>query len=224
MSEVLWSALAFVLTVMVLSYLVGDNPLFRLAVFVFIGVASGYAAVVVWYNVIWPTVILPVLSAESLERRLLAAIPLLLGVLLWLKLVPGLSKLGNISVAYLVGVGAAVAVAGAVVGTLFPQTSATIGMFDLAAARAQGIGAGERLFDAFTLLLGTVSSLAFFHFGTRKGQSRRPPGLEALARLGAVFIAVALGALFAGVYLSALTALVDRLHAIFQFLRIFLGG
>ena len=34
---------AMLLTVMVLSYLIGDNPLFRIASHLFIGVAAGYA-------------------------------------------------------------------------------------------------------------------------------------------------------------------------------------
>ena len=44
---------AMLLTIMVLSYIIGDNILFRLAVHIFIGVASGYAAVLILYNVLW---------------------------------------------------------------------------------------------------------------------------------------------------------------------------
>ena len=39
---------------MVFSYLIGDNPLFRIAVYLFIGVSSGYAATVVWHHVLVP--------------------------------------------------------------------------------------------------------------------------------------------------------------------------
>ena len=42
------------LTLMVLSYLFGNNPFFRLAQYLFIGVAAGYAVVLAWNQVLWP--------------------------------------------------------------------------------------------------------------------------------------------------------------------------
>ena len=46
--------LAWLLTVMVLSYLVRDNPMFRVATYLFVGVASGYAGAIAWHNVLEP--------------------------------------------------------------------------------------------------------------------------------------------------------------------------
>ena len=45
--EVISAVVGFFLTVMIFSYLIGDNPLFRIAVYLFVGVASGYAAAVI---------------------------------------------------------------------------------------------------------------------------------------------------------------------------------
>src|SRR5574341_2258727 len=70
--------LGFALTIMVFSYVFGDNGLFRAALYIFIGVASGYAAVVAWYNVLWPQLIIPV-AFGSQSERLFAAFPLVLG-------------------------------------------------------------------------------------------------------------------------------------------------
>lgn len=224
LSDLIWGSVAFLLTVMTLSYLLGDNPLFRLAVYVFVGVAAGYAAVVALYNVIWPTVLLPVLQPVTPAQRLLAVIPLVMGVLLLFKLSPALTRLGNPVVGYLVGVGAAIAIGGAVVGTLFPQAAATAGLFDLQAAQAQGVSAAERLFDAVFMLVGVVSTLLYFHFGGRRQDRQRPAWVKPLAALGEGFIAVAFGAIFAGVYLAALTALVDRVHFLVRFVQNLLGG
>ncbi len=44
--EIISALVGFLLTLMVFSYLIGDNPLFRIAVYLFIGVSSGYAATV----------------------------------------------------------------------------------------------------------------------------------------------------------------------------------
>ncbi|HLV33734.1 MAG TPA: hypothetical protein VKY59_01415, partial [Spirillospora sp.] len=50
----LWAG--FVLTLMVFSYILGDNFLYRLAVYVFVGLAAGYIVVITWESVIWPWV------------------------------------------------------------------------------------------------------------------------------------------------------------------------
>jgi hypothetical protein len=47
------TVLGFIFTLLVFSYVFGDNALFRLTIYIFIGVAAGYAAVLAWYNVIW---------------------------------------------------------------------------------------------------------------------------------------------------------------------------
>ena len=62
--------LSFLLTLMILSYLVGDNPAFRVAVYIFVGVSAGYAAAVAWWQVIYPKVLLPLLTGSLIERLL----------------------------------------------------------------------------------------------------------------------------------------------------------
>ena len=79
--------ISFLLTLMILSYLIGDNPVFRVAVYIFIGVSAGYVAAVAWWQVLYPKIFVPLLTGSFLER-LLALIPLILGVLLLMKLSP----------------------------------------------------------------------------------------------------------------------------------------
>jgi len=52
--EIISALLGLILTLMIFSYLIGDNPLFRIAIYLFIGVSSGYAATVVWHYVLVP--------------------------------------------------------------------------------------------------------------------------------------------------------------------------
>jgi hypothetical protein len=108
-SDLIVGVTGFLLTIMVLSYLVGDNALFRFAIHVFVGVSAGYIAVIALYRVILPFLVTPLLTAPLLERGLLL-VPLLLAALLLMKISPRLSWLGGPAVAYLVGAGAAVAV------------------------------------------------------------------------------------------------------------------
>jgi hypothetical protein len=218
--DLVWMAVSFLLTLMVFSYILGDNPLFRLAVYLFIGVTAGYAAAVAIHNVIIPQLITPLLFG-SLEQRVYIAFPLLLSALLLLKISPRLAPLGNPAMAYLVGVGVATAIGGALLGTLFPQTLATI---NLGQVRDGNVGSG--LVEALIIIIGVVTTLAYFHFGARP-QVNRPPRqpalVETLSVVGGGFIALTLGVIFAGVYSAALTALIERSNFLIQFVQALMG-
>ncbi len=215
-ANVISGVIAFLFTLMVLSYLVGDNPLFRVAVYVFVGVSAGYVAVVAWWQVLWPNLVVPVLSGTPAQKSLLA-VPILLGGLLLMKAWPPLTRLGMPAMGLLVGAGAAVAIGGAVVGTLIPQVGATIEGFN-----TQKFASPLELIDAVLILGGVVTSLVYFHFGahaTPDGTVRRFGVIEAVAFIGSLFVAVALGVLFAGIYAAALTALIERLYFLGMFFR-----
>jgi len=125
----------------------------------------------------------------------------------------------------LVGVGAAVAVGGAVMGTILPQSLATMDALNFSLMPAQGIGFTQFVVTGVFILVGTVSSLAYFHFHARPQPNRLPArrkGIEGLARVGEWFIAVTFGALFAGVYLAAASALASSITSLWQFLLMWL--
>lgn len=212
--------ISFLFTILVLSYLIGDNPLFRIAVYIFVGVSSGYVAAVAWWQVIVPRLIYP-LAYGSVPEKAITAIPLLGAVMLLMKISPRLTGLARIAMAFLVGVGAAVIIAGGLSGTLVPQISATINAFDMNAASARNISIVEVIFNGAFILAGTVFTLAYFHFGARPkadGSIRRLGLIEISAWIGRVFIGVTLGAIFAGVYAAALTALIERVSSLVDFL------
>ena len=198
----------FLLTLMVVSYVLEDNALFRVAIHLFIGVASGFAAVLVIYNVIVYQIIFP-LREGNLDKIYLLLPPVILGIWLLVKSSPRLASIGNPVAAFLVGIGAAAALGGAVTGTIFPQVKASI---DLAQP-------GANLLTGGLILFGTVATLAYFHFfiPTRGDQpAQRPQWLDVIAKIGRGFIAVTFGALFAGVYLAALAALIERVSTIWN--------
>lgn len=206
---------SLILTLLVFSYLLGDNPLFRLAIHVFVGVAAGLAAVIAWTNVIWPQLALPLLEGSQSER-VLAVVPLVMSALLLMKISQRLGKWGSVSTAYLVGVAAATAIGGAVIGTLFRQVEATINLFDHGAL-AGGVGA---FLEALVILVGTLATLLYFNFTIRPKltkEGERSPLMAGIAVIGNVFIVIALGSLFSGVYAAALSAFVERWQFIGRF-------
>ncbi len=212
--------ISFLFTILVLSYLIGDNPLFRIAVYIFVGVSSGYVAAVAWWQVIVPRLIDP-LAYGSVSEKAITAIPLLGAVMILMKISPRLTGLARIAMAFLVGVGAAVIIAGALSGTLVPQISATINAFDMNAANARNISMVEVIFNGAFILAGTIFTLIYFHFGARPkadGSIRRLGLIEISAWIGRIFIGITLGTIFAGVYAAALTALIERISSLINFL------
>jgi hypothetical protein len=219
-TNLITGAISFLLTVMVLTYLIGDNPVFRVAVYLFIGVSAGYVAAVAWHQVLYPLLVVPLL-AGSMADRLLALIPLILGLLLLFKLSPRTARLGNPSMAFLVGVGAAVVVGGAVMGTIIPQTRASMNAFNLANA---GQSWPKQLFEGVVMLIGTLTTLVYFHYGAKATTSGPQRGklINILAWVGQVFIAITFGVVFSGVFAAALTALIERLNFIVTYLSLFI--
>ena len=218
--ELISALIGLVLTLMVFSYLIGDNPLFRIAIYLFIGAASGYAAAVVVQ-----TVLVPKLFQSIATLNPLAILPFIFGLSLLAKLSPRTSWIGNFAMAVLVGVGTAAAVGGALLGTLMPQSQAAIDNFDVLAAANLG-EAASRLLQGFIMLGGTVFTLASFHFSAGRaadGVPKRNRLLEGIAWVGRIFIAITFGVLFAGVYMSALTAMIERLSFVLNFIRELVG-
>lgn len=221
--DLLSAVFGLIFTLMVFSYLLRDNPLFRVAIYIFVGVSSGYAATVIVYSVLLPR--LRLLQTNDLNQLILAIVPMLLGISLLAKLSPRISWIGNFAMAVLVGVGAASALGGAVLGTLIPQAQAAIDAFDFRAAPSAS-DAFLSLLSGVVMLVGTVFTLGYFHFTGQQGPDgtpRRNRVFEWIAWVGRIFIAITFGVLFAGVYMAALTAMIERLSFIINFFRQFIG-
>ncbi len=205
-ADLITGALSFFFTVALLSYLIGDNPLYRLALHLFIGVGVGYATLVVIYQVLVPRLVVP-LSSGNISIVALATVPLVLFIFLVFKLSPRTTPLGNIAVAYLLGVGTAVAVAGALKGTLLPQVQASW-------LSLMPDGTAGFLNNAI-ILVGAITTLLTFQFWLRgrtpAGEARRVAPMVILANIGQGFLAVTLGVVYAGMILSGIAVFSERL-------------
>ncbi len=212
--------IGLILTLMIFSYLIGDSPLFRIAVYIFVGISSGYAATVVWHQVLVPKLFGSFQTADP-TQLIFMIVPLVLCISLLAKLSPRIAWIGNFAMAVLVGVGAAAAIGGALLGTLIPQARASMAALDFRSA-ATGTDAFLGLVEGTVMLVGTTFTLASFHFSASRapdGTAKRNRILEIIAWIGRIFIAVTLGVLFAGVYMAALTAMIERLSSIINFIR-----
>jgi len=199
----LW--VGFVLTLMIFSYVLGDNLLYRIAVYVFVGLAAGYTTMLAVDSVIGPWLTATIFSGDP-GGMLLGAVPLLLGLLLLLRTTGRFSRLGGLALAFLIGVGTAVALVGAISGTLLPVAGSVIG------------GLQADLLNGFLILLGVVCTLIYFQYLARRdpsGHVQRPLLVRAFGAVGQGVVSVTLGALYGGAILTSLTILSERLVFIF---------
>ena len=207
--------LAFVITLMVLSYVFGDNPLYRLASYIFVGSSAGYIAAVLIKDVLLVRLQSVTVGGVTPSEISMLGVLGIFTILLLGKLNPSFAFVGNIPMAMIVGVGTAVAVSGAVIGTLLPNL--------------MGLGAGASLSQAPLVILalfGTVATLIYFNFTFLKKETapNEPPvWMRIFSAIGKFFIMVSLAVLFAGVLTASINALVDGFAFFSEMLRIALN-
>ena len=209
------------LTLMVFSYIFGDNVLFKLATHIFVGVAVGYAMIVVWHQVFYPA-----FSSGNVASVLPA---LILCVLLIFKLRPtqgGVTNaLGSLALAFVLGVGVALAIGGALVGTLLPQISAMVNISlnpNHYPDTENEVGLVLWL-NNIIMVLGAIGTFFYFTFTVRSQGflgGLREGFVRFWAGMGRLMLIFTLGALFANAFSSRVALLVSRL----QFLAGLFGG
>lgn len=232
--ETIGLILSLLLTLMVLSYIFGENPLFKLAEHIFVGVSVGYAVLVGWYLVLSPA-LFQINPDESTFNLVTKLPPAILAFLLVFKVRPNQTDtggaLGSIALAFLGGVGAAVAIAGGLLGTLFPQTMAVAGL-NLSAANpayadAPAFWLHNQFLSNIVIIIGTIGTLFYFTF------TQRPQGflsgirsnfVSFWAGMGRWIVLITLGALFANTVSARVALLVSRIQFLADGFRTLIGG
>ncbi|MFL5735403.1 MAG: hypothetical protein ACJ78Q_19765 [Chloroflexia bacterium] len=197
--------LAGLLTLMVFSYLVGANPLWRVAQSLLVGVSVGYIALVLLTQVIAPQVarvVAPAAGADPNDRWL-AAVPVALGLLLLIRVAYPGAWPASFGLNLIVVVGSALALGGALAGTLVPQSLDTMRLLDFNNPAA-AVG-------NVVLVAGVVLGLAYFAFGARPSGDRPMP-IRALSTSGRWVLVISFGAILGSLATTFYAALIERLE------------
>ena len=224
MAENTIALLSFVLTLMVFSYVLGDIPLvsalYRSAVFIFAGMTAAFTLVVTYEGLILPY-LQDIQDTTSSWTTLGHAADvyifftaLLFGLLLLLKPIHALTWLTNSVFAVVIVVGASVAAAGALSGTLFPLLHASAAIPD------DIVTDFSALVDRLLIFVGAMTALFYFHYQVRANRDGLGQGSrlsQGFRHIGKAFIVTTLGAIYASTILTCLTILSERISFIFQF-------
>lgn len=201
-------------TLFIFSFLYKDNPFYKFAEHLFVGVSAGYYVVLNFWTVIYTNLWSPLVrafggelaggpfAASQGDYRGWFIIPGLLGLLLFTRLFSKIDWMSRWALAVIIGVYAGLKTTGFAQGDLVAQIAASLQPLWIPGDLAGSL-------NAILFTIGLIASLLFFFF------SREHKGaLGVASRLGVIFLMVSFGAGYGYTVMSRISLLIGR----FQFL------
>ena len=201
--------LSIFLTLCIFSYLYEDNPIYKFAEHLFLGVSIGYGVIEVFYGVLRPNLIDKLVLADTwtLTRIGLLA-PLVMFLLLFTKFSRKYGWLARIPIAFLVAAFAGVKMTGEANARLITQVRQS--MPDLAAVWTDyGMWSWEHdgagLFSSLLLVIGLSATLLHFYFSAPHNRVMR-----GVSRFGVLMLMLSFGASFGYTVMGRISLAIGR--------------
>lgn len=194
----LWIA-AF-LTLCVFSFLLGDNPFYKFAEHVYVGVSAGY-----WMCVGYWGTIKPEITDKLLAGKWIALIPLILGIMLLFQLSPKTSWVSRWPLCFLVGMYAGLQIVYTMDAMIIEQVQASIK--PLLVWDTDGTFDYSTMFVNWVLVFGLLTGMIYFYFSVPHKGIVFGTG----ARVGIWVLMIALGASFGYTVMARISLLIGRM-------------
>jgi hypothetical protein len=195
---------AALITFAIFSFLWKDNPFYKFAEHLVVGVSAGYWVIILYRTSLVPKLVEPltrVFSGESATvGDVLVIIPMVLGLLLFTRFVPTLAWISRITMAYILGIGSGAAI------PLVLQTGVIQQVYPMMAMFLPGhtVGTWDWITN-FLVLGGVLCGLAYFFF------SARHEGLiGGMSKVGIWTLMIGFGASFGYTVMSRISLLYGR--------------
>jgi len=207
------------LTLFIFSFLYKDNPLFKLAENLYVGVSVGYTIVKTYDTVIVYLIWKPIV--ENKEWSLL--IPVAIGLLMLTRYVPKAAWLSRYAFAFIVGVGSGLAIPRTISSFILKQIEDTVRPL-MMLVPGEGVTFTWSLLNpasslnTIVILIGVSSVLFYFFFSVE----HTGPG-KAVARTGILFLMIAFGAAFGYTVMARMSLLIGRLTDLIEFSNVSYG-
>ena len=183
-------------TLAIFSFLFKDNPVYRLAESIYVGLALGFGFAVSIQNVFIPRVWIPIFH----NHQWLLLIPAAVGLLFFAQLVPKLRWLIRIPMAIFIGYGVGVGIPRTIQASFLKQIEYTIltkTTFSTLSLAITGV----------LVFIGVITTVMYFFFS-----ARRKGALKTVSYIGVVFIMVGFGATFGYTVMGRVSLLIGRLQ------------
>jgi len=191
------------LTLAIFSFLYEDNPIYKLAEHIFLGISIAIGATEIYFGVFKPN-----LLDKLAEGRLLSIIPLMLLIMLLLKVTKKLDYMAKVPIAFIVAAFAGVKLTGEANANLMTQVAQT--MPDLPAVYEEhGIWSwdadGAGVFSSIFLVLGLCACLLHFYFSARQTKS-----MAVVSKVGIIVLMLSFGASFGYTVMGRISLAIGR--------------
>ena len=187
------------ITLSLYSFLYKDNPLFKFAENLYVGVAAAYTLAQVWYPIILVDVLNPLFDLNNQTGGSydgLLVIPALLGLGVLTQLASDkINWISRISFAFIVGLGSGLAI---------PRTIAANVLAQLEPSMRPITATWEGL-DLLIILVGVVTVLVYFFYSV---EHTGPVGVA--SKIGIWFLMISFGASFGYTIMARLSLLIGR--------------
>ena len=225
--------IAAFLTLAIFSYLYKDNPFYKVAEHLFVGISTGYwTSMFFWtqlepnlFGRLWPASeynsdllwyklynVLGVFSSvfpdgginKGHDMELLYLLPFALGIMMLLSVSAKLSWMARWGIAYTVGMAAGLRAYGFLNSNVLGQIKGSA--FQIFNSDLPFFAlASESIFNNFIILIGTITGLMYFYF------SREHTGnFGKLSKLGIYFLMISFGASFGFAVMGRISLLIGR--------------
>jgi hypothetical protein len=185
-------------TFAIFSFLYKDNPIYKIAEQVFVGLSAGYWFVYTIYNVLKPNLWNPLTSDFS--NNLILLIPTVLGIMMLMRLISKIDWVSRYPIAILIATTAGISFLRFLKSDVIGQLRAT--MINPFAGDNWVIILGQIL-----LVVGTITGVIYFYF------SKKHAGAFGVsAKVGIYFLMVSFGAAFGYTAMARISLLIGRLQ------------
>lgn len=207
------------LTLMIFSFLVKDNPLYKFAEHLFVGVSAAYWMVQGFWQEIVPNLLAKLFpaafvdlvdAARGQEPNWVYLIPLLLGILLLMRLVTPIAWISRWSMAFIIGYTAGSNLTRYLVSDFILQVKKTLELPMFVVDAAGPLQAVMFTFSHIVIVGGVICGLIYFFF------SKEHTGAFGKAsRAGIWVLMIAFGASFGYTVMARISLLIGRLEFLF---------
>jgi len=194
-----WVWIGALLTLAIFSFLYRDNPFYKVAEHIFVGVSNGYAVTFYYHLILVPTLFNPLFRG-----RFILIIPFIIGALYFTRFIPKISWLVRIPIGILMGYGIGASIPATIQAYIIKQVQGTI----LTPYNFQRWHAGSTgIVWSIILFLGVICVVSYFYF------SREQKGiLKVTSRIGIFFVMIGFGAAFGYTVMARVSLLIGRLQ------------
>ena len=204
--EIIGAWLVVLMTLSIFSYLYGDNFFYKSAEHIFVGVSAGYIFALSFWDQIYPNLLgrlFPSFIDAGYDFDISYIIPLILGIFMILRLVPSLSWLARISIAYIVGMAA---------GLKFYVFINSNILFQIKSSAIDLSLSYFEIFNQLIILIGVICGLIYFFFSKEhKGT------IGKISKLGVYFLMIKFGASFGFAVMGRISLLIGRFDELIEY-------